>query len=80
MKAIKAAFGVLAGLVLGTVVCWGGLYLYGAFVLSGQGSLFDTHPEMANRFFLGWAMVCALFAGLGGAWCAKRDQRRGAAR
>lgn len=46
---IAVLFVVLAT-IAASVVAWGGLYLYGALVLRGQGSLFDTSPQAANWF------------------------------
>lgn len=65
MKFIKFAIGALVGIFFGTVACWGSLYLYGEFVLQGEGSLFDTNPQAANTFFIVWIIVCLLFALLG---------------
>lgn len=65
MKIIKGAFGAMVGLLAGTVICWGLLYLYGAFVLRGEGSLFDTNPQAANAFFIVWLIVSLLCALIG---------------
>jgi len=62
MKLIKAVLGAIAGAALATIVCWGLLYAYGAFVLGGSGSLFDTNPQAATNFFVGWAVVSLLSA------------------
>ena len=66
MKTIKSILGAIAGAVVGTVLCWGLLYVYGTVVLRGEGSLFDTNPRAANTFFIGWLIVSVLFA-VGGA-------------
>lgn len=46
------------------MICWGALYVYGAFVLRGEGSLFDTNPEIANLFFVGWSVLTAIGAAI----------------
>jgi len=66
MKVIRSIPGAIAGAAIGTVLCWGLLYLYGTVVLRGEGSMFDTNPRAAKTFFIGWLVVSALFA-LGGA-------------
>ncbi|EKS9888316.1 MULTISPECIES: hypothetical protein [Burkholderia] len=53
-----------AGGVLATLICWGALYAYGAFVLHGKGSLFDTSPEIAHAFFVGWGGLTAIFSAI----------------
>jgi len=62
MKLIKAVFGAITGAAVATIVCWGLLYAYGAFVLGGNSSLFDTNPQAATNFFIGWAVVSLLSA------------------
>lgn len=58
MRLVLAA---LVGAVLATVICWGGLYLYGAFVLT-HGSLFDTNPRAAELFFAAWGVAAVISA------------------
>jgi hypothetical protein len=60
MKLIKCLLAALAGAVAASLFCWGGLYLFGAFVLHGHGSLFDTNPSLANTFFIAWGVLSAL--------------------
>ena len=65
MKMVFTLTAAILGAIAATLVCWGGLYLYGTFVLR-EGSLFDTDPEAANIFFAGWFVLSAVMAGLGG--------------
>jgi hypothetical protein len=67
MKLVKRLLGAFLGAVAATVMCWGLLFLYGAFILHGQGSLFDTNPNAANAFFATWGGISILFALLGAA-------------
>jgi len=47
----------ILGAIAMTVFSWGGLYVFGALVLHGNGSLFDTNPTAANTFFQpGWPL------------------------
>ena len=62
MTLIKSVPGAITGAALATIVCWGLLYAYGAFVLGGSGSLFDTNPQAAANFLIGWAVVSLLSA------------------
>ncbi|MCA8091103.1 hypothetical protein LGM65_09380 [Burkholderia anthina] len=55
MKLVTVVAGALVG---------GALYVYGAFVLRGEGSLFDTNPEIANLFFIGWSVLTAIGAAI----------------
>jgi hypothetical protein len=59
---ISAVFGAIAA----TVISWGGLYLFGTFILHGHGSLFDTNPTAANIFFVIWLTVTVVGAVTGG--------------
>lgn len=62
MKLVNVVAGALVGGALATMICWGALYVYGAFVLRGKGSLFDTNPEIANLFFVTWGGLILIFA------------------
>ncbi|KWO43673.1 hypothetical protein WT97_18255 [Burkholderia sp. MSMB1459WGS] len=62
MKLVTVVVGALVGGALATMICWGALYVYGAFVLRGKGSLFDTNPEIANLFFAAWGGLFLIFA------------------
>lgn len=64
MKLVTVVAGALVGVALATMICWGALYVYGAFVLRGEGSLFDTNPEIANLFFIGWSVLTAIGAAI----------------
>ncbi|AXK61218.1 hypothetical protein [Burkholderia sp. IDO3] len=64
MKLVTVVAGALVGGALATMICWGALYVYGAFVLRGEGSLFDTNPEIANLFFVGWSVLTAIGAAI----------------
>ncbi len=55
--------------------CWGALYVYGAFVLHGKGSLFDTDPEIANLFFVTWGGLILIFAMAGAIVVTRRKSR-----
>lgn len=57
------------------MICWGTLYVYGAFVLHGKGSLFDTNPAIANLFFVTWGGLILVFA-MAGAIVATRGKSR----
>lgn len=61
MKIIKTIAGAVVGGLIATFLCWGLLILYAKFVLHGQGSLFDTHPNVANAFFITWGVVSVIF-------------------
>ncbi|WP_157643230.1 hypothetical protein [Burkholderia ubonensis] len=65
MKLLRTAIGAIAGSVIVTLACWGGLYLFGVLILHGKGSLFDTNPQVANLFFAGWFMSVAVGSGIG---------------
>ncbi|WP_235362663.1 hypothetical protein [Burkholderia sp. A9] len=58
--------GAIAGAFIATLVCWGGLYLFGVLILQGRGSLFDTHPQIATRFFAGWFVSVVVVSVIGG--------------
>ncbi|WP_157633114.1 hypothetical protein [Burkholderia ubonensis] len=66
MKLMRTAIGAIAGSVIVTLACWGGLYLFGVLILRGQGSLFDTNPQVANLFFAGWFMSVVVGTVIGG--------------
>lgn len=68
MKLLGFTIGAIAGSAVTTLVCWGGLYLFGVLILHGRGSLFDTHPRVANLFFFGWLVSVAVVSVIGG-WC-----------
>lgn len=67
MKLVKRLLGAFLGAVAAAAMCWGLLFLYGTFVLHGQGSLFDTNPNAASTFFVIWGGVSILCALLGAA-------------
>lgn len=75
MKLVNVVAGALVGGALATMICWGALYVYGAFVLRGKGSLFDTNPEIANLFFVTWGGLILIFA-LAGAIVVTRGKSR----
>src|SRR5471030_1402252 len=60
MKIIRMLAGILIGVVVSTLICWGLLFFWGIVGLRGQGSLFDTNPTIAKAFFIGWAMIAAI--------------------
>jgi len=62
MKILKLFLGVFSGVVLGSLICWGSLYLYGKIILKGNGSLFDTNPDIANMYFILWGVISFIFA------------------
>jgi hypothetical protein len=62
VKIIRMLAGILIGVVVSTLVCWGLLFFWGAVGLRGRGSLFDTSPTIANAFFIGWAVITAICA------------------
>ncbi|WP_124470185.1 hypothetical protein [Burkholderia ubonensis] len=66
MKFLRIAIGAMAGSVIVTLACWGGLYLFGILILHGKGSLFDTNPQVANLFFAGWFMSVVVGSVIGG--------------
>ncbi len=66
MKLLRAGIGAVLGITMVTLLAWAGLYLFGALILHGQGSLFDTNPSAANLFFAGWFVSMAAAAALGG--------------
>lgn len=80
MKLLGSAIGAIAGLVMATLVCWGGLYLFGVLILQGRGSLFDTHPRVANLFFTGWFVSVVVVPVIGGwrgcVWGRNRERRK----
>ena len=66
MKVLRVLIGGLVGGLLATVMCWGGLYLYGVLVLHGEGSLFDTNPDAASLFFMVSGVLLAVSMLIGG--------------
>jgi len=64
MKLFRILCGVVVGAVAATILSWGGLYLFG--MVRGPGSLFDTNPDAANRFFAIWFVLAALASIVGG--------------
>ncbi|MET3212584.1 hypothetical protein A9Z05_07925 [Burkholderia sp. A2] len=75
MKLVTVVAGALVGGALATMFCWGALYVYGAFVLHGEGSLFDTDPEIANLFFVTWGGLILIFAMAGAIVVTRRKSR-----
>ncbi|CAB3763149.1 hypothetical protein BPA30113_03125 [Burkholderia paludis] len=65
MKLLEPTVGAVAGAIIATLFCWGGLYSFGVLILGGRGSLFDTHPQIANLFFAGWFVSVVVFASIG---------------
>lgn len=63
MKILRCLIGAIIGAILATLISWGGLYLFGVFILHGKGSLFDENQQAANMFFVVW-FVCVLVAAL----------------
>ncbi|SEI23339.1 hypothetical protein SAMN05192544_104715 [Paraburkholderia hospita] len=70
MKLLRIFLGAVLGAVGATVVAWGGLYLFG--MVRGSGSLFDTNPEAANRFFALWFAIVLLASIAGGVRASRR--------
>ncbi|MGU7771408.1 hypothetical protein ACV229_14630 [Burkholderia sp. MR1-5-21] len=66
MKYLGSAIGAISGSIIVTLACWGGLYLFGVFILHGKGSLFDTNPQVANLFLVGWFMSVIVASVIGG--------------
>lgn len=69
MNTMRIIIGAILGTVTATIFSWGGLFLYGTFILHGNGSLFDTNPAAANLFFSIWLIftaLAALFCGYAG--------------
>lgn len=60
-----ASCAVLGAMAM-TAFSWGGLYFFGAFVLQGNGSLFDSNPSAANLFFSAWLAITVVGAVIGG--------------
>lgn len=77
---IKGVIGAIIGLLVGAILCWGGLYLYGVYVLRGEGSLFDTNPDAANAFFTAWFLLSVVCAVVGAKLAIHRRPERGDAR
>ncbi|MEN2471305.1 hypothetical protein ACN22W_16095 [Burkholderia theae] len=79
MKLLKPIVGAISGSVMATIVCWGGLYLFGVLILHGRGSLFDTNPHVANLFFVGWfvsLVVASVIGGWRGYVCGRNRERK----
>jgi hypothetical protein len=74
MKIIRMLAGTLIGIVVSALVCCGLLFFWGVVGLRGRGSLFDTSPTIANAFFIGWAVIAAIWA-LAGAMLLKERCR-----
>jgi hypothetical protein len=72
---MRVLSGFLAGIILSSLVFWGGVVFWGTVVLHGQGSLFDTNPTVANAFFICWAAL-AVICGLAGALYSEKANRR----
>ncbi|WP_143026221.1 hypothetical protein [Paraburkholderia fungorum] len=49
-----------------TAFAWVGLYLFGIFVLHGEGSLFDASRTAENTFFIAWFALTVVASILGG--------------
>ena len=64
MRLLRIFCGSAIGAVVATVLAWGGLYLVG--ISLGSGSLFDTNPDAADRFFALWFALVLLAAVVGG--------------
>ncbi|KXV05579.1 hypothetical protein CR51_12605 [Caballeronia megalochromosomata] len=64
MKLFRILCGATIGAISATVLSWGGLYLFG--MIRGSGSLFDTNPDAANRFFALWFALALLASIVGG--------------
>lgn len=70
MKLLRIGTGAVLGAIAATAVAWGGLYLFG--MARGSGSLFDTNPDAANRFFAFWLVLVLLASIFGGASASRR--------
>ena len=66
MKLVKIVIGIAIGAVLATVLAWLGLYLFGAFVVRGNGSLFDASRTAENTFFVIWFALIVIVSVVGG--------------
>jgi hypothetical protein len=75
MNVIRVLAGFLVGIISSSLVCWGGLILWGTIALRGKGSLFDTNPTIANAFFICWGAL-SLICGIAGALYSQRANRR----
>lgn len=62
MRFVIVIANALIGGLFATINCWVFLYAYRALVLRGRGSLFDTNPEVANAFFVGWGGMIAMLS------------------
>jgi len=70
MKLIRIIIGAALGAIGATVLAWGGLYLFG--IVRGPGSLFDTNPDAANRFFALWFALALVASIVGGVNASRR--------
>ncbi|AQH03267.1 hypothetical protein A9R05_31000 [Burkholderia sp. KK1] len=70
MKLFRIVCGAVIGALVATVLAWGGLYLFG--MIRGPGSLFDTNPDAANRFFTLWFALVIVASILGGIRASRR--------
>ncbi|MFM0670302.1 hypothetical protein [Paraburkholderia sediminicola] len=70
MKLIRIIIGGALGAVGATAVAWGGLYLFG--IVRSSGSLFDTNPDAANRFFALWFALVLVASVVGGVKASRR--------
>jgi hypothetical protein len=66
MTVPRIFIGVTLGAVCATLLSWLGLYLYGAFLLHGKGSLFDTSRTAENTFLLFWFVLACVSSVVGG--------------
>jgi hypothetical protein len=66
MSLPRILVGVTLGAVSATLLSWLGLYLYGALLLHGKGSLFDTSRTAQNTFLLLWFALASVNSIVGG--------------
>jgi hypothetical protein len=66
MKPVRIVAGIMIGAALATALAWLSLYVFGVFVLHGQGSLFDASRTAENAFFIFWFALIAAFSIAGG--------------
>ena len=66
MSALRILVGGTLGAVGATLLAWFGLYLYGAFLLHGKGSLFDTSRTAENTFLFFWIALACVSSVVGG--------------
>ncbi|CAG9218811.1 conserved hypothetical protein [Paraburkholderia sabiae] len=70
MKLLRICVGAALGAIAATAIAWGGLYVFGT--VRGSGSLFDTNPDAANRFFAFWLALVLLASIFGGVSASRR--------